>query len=222
MEDHPATLAGLAACFAAEADFEVCGQTNSWREALELVRAQRPDAILLDLQLTDGTGWTLLETLAATGECPPTLVFSVFQEKIHAERLLRSGARGYLPKETPLAEVVAALRKMLAGYLAVSDHIATQLLGQVLRQTDAAQEAREFEVLSNRELQVLQMLSQGLHNKEIARRLGLSAKTVGTYKARLMEKLGVSTAPELQRLAHERLTAGQSAPAPHPGTPQAS
>ena len=77
MEDHPATLAGLAACFAAEADFEVCGQTNSWREALELVRAQRPDAILLDLQLTDGTGWTECYTqggtltckLSATGVC---------------------------------------------------------------------------------------------------------------------------------------------------------
>ena len=208
VEDHPATRAGLAACFAVEPDFEVCGETASWKEALALVRALRPDALLLDLQLPDGTGWGLIETLAASGELPPTLVFSVFPEAAHAGRLLRAGARGYLPKDTPLERVVAAVRKILAGHLVVSDRVATQLLGQALGQGAASaadQEARELQALSDRELQVLQMLSQGLINKDIATRLGLSAKTVGTYKARLMEKLGVSTTPELQRLAAQRL-----------------
>ena len=214
VEDHPATRAGLAACFAAEADFEVCGQTDSRHEALALVRALRPDALLLDLQLTDGTGWSLIETLAAEGQLPPTLVFSVLQEEPHAERLLRAGARGYLPKDTPLARVVPALRKMLSGHLVVSDRVATRLLGQAVGHAAAGQEARELQLLSDRELQVLQMLSQGLHNKEIAQRLGLSSKTVGTYKARLMEKLGVCTAPELQRLALQRLTNSDLAPGP--------
>jgi DNA-binding NarL/FixJ family response regulator len=109
-----------------------------------------------------------------------------------------------------LAHVVASVRKILAGHLVVSDRVATQLLGQALGHTAAAREAREFQMLSDRELQVLQMLSQGLHNKDIAQRLGLSSKTVGTYKARLMEKLGVSTAPELQRLAQQQLTNGDS------------
>ena len=91
VEDHPATRAGLVACFAAEEDFEVCGQTDSRQEALALVRALRPDALLLDLQLRDGTGWSLIETLTEAGELPPTLVFSVFHEEFHAERLLRAG-----------------------------------------------------------------------------------------------------------------------------------
>lgn len=214
VEDHPATRAGLAACLTAEPDMEVCGQTDSRQQALVLTRELRPDALILDLQLRDGTGWTVLETLAATHELPPTLVFSIFDEVIHAERLLRAGARGYLAKDTPLERVPAAVRKILAGHLAVSHRMATRMLEQALRQTlnePEEQESRELQVLSDRELQVLQMFSQGLGNKEIATQLNLSAKTVGTYKARLIEKLGISTAPELQQVALRMFTNLESA-----------
>jgi DNA-binding NarL/FixJ family response regulator len=208
VEDHPSTRAGLAATIATHPDLSVCAQTDSWHEALTRIRELHPDAVILDLQLKDGTGWSLLNTLSASGELPPTLVFSIFQEEAHAQRLLRAGARGYLSKDTPMEKVVVALRKILAGHLAVSDAIATQLISQAVGQDNKSpteQETRELQVLSDRELQVLQMFSQDLGNKEIAARLNLSAKTVGTYKARLMEKLGVNTSPELQQIARQML-----------------
>lgn len=214
VEDHPATRAGLAGCINAEPDMTVCGQAASRAEALELARALRPDAIILDLQLPDGSGWGLLEALRTAGELPPTLVFSVFDEALHAERLLRAGARGYLGKGTPLERIPPALRRMLAGRLVLSDTITTQLVEQALRSTGdsaASKEAKELQELSDRELQVLHMFSQGLGNKDIAGKMMLSAKTVGTYKARLMVKLGVSTAPELQEVARKMIASREAA-----------
>ena len=101
VEDHPATRAGLVACLEAQPDLAVCGRADSWREAMVLTRELHPDLLLLDLHLKDGSGWTLIEALAAAGELPPTLVFSAFDEEIHAERLLRAGARGYWGAKPP-------------------------------------------------------------------------------------------------------------------------
>ena len=97
-------------------------------------------------------------------------------------------------KDEPIATVLAAIRKILAGHLAVSDATTSRLLQPG---STSATEARSMQILSDRELQVCEMLSQGLANKDIAARLGISPKTIGTYKARLMEKLGVRTTPEL-------------------------
>jgi DNA-binding NarL/FixJ family response regulator len=208
VEDHPATRAGLVACLEAQPDLAVCGQTDSWREAMVLTRELHPDLLLLDLQLKDGSGWTLIKDLAAAGELPPTLVFSAFDEELHAERLLRAGARGYVTKDAPLERVVEAVRKVLAGYRVAGDGVITRLLDRALgNQVEAAadQEARELLTIADRELQVLQMIADGLGNREVAARLNLNPNTVGTYKARLMQKLGVRTTPELQILALARL-----------------
>ena len=208
VEDHPATRAGLAACLASQPDFEVCGQTDSWREASQLIRATAPDLVLLDLQLKDGHGWSLLYELAGAAPMPKILVYSVFDEDLHAARLLRAGAAGYLTKEAPLEEVIRAARRILAGQLVVSEAMTTLLIRQAVglpRDFQEAERAREAKELSDRELQVFEMISRGLLNKEIASLLGIGAKTVGGYKARLMRKLGVSTVPELIRTARAQL-----------------
>lgn len=208
VEDHPATRAGLAGCMGAQPDFAVCGQTDSWREALRIIRAVPPDLVLLDLQLKDGHGWSLLYELAGAQPSPKILVYSVFDENLHAARLLRAGASGYLTKEAPLEAVVHAARKILAGHLVVSEAMTTSLIRQAVgfpedhHQAELAREAKE---LSDRELQVFEMISRGLLNKEIASLLGIGPKTVGGYKARLMRKLGVSNVPELIRAAKEQL-----------------
>ena len=129
------------------------------------------------------------------------LVLSVCDEEIYAARLIKSGAMGYLMKDEPIQRVLEAMRKVLAGHIAVSDSIATSLI-----QTSTLRSGQTSEMggLSNRELQVFELLKQRLTNKEIASRLNISQKTVGTYKARLMEKFGARTTLEL--LEHLAIT----------------
>ena len=199
VDDHPLTRKGLCEAINATEDLCTCGEAEGCREALRKIRDLQPDLLVLDLNLKDGNGWTLLEQLKAENLLPLTLVLSVCDEDLYAPRLLRSGARGYLMKDEPIARMLAAMRKILAGHIAVSDSLASTLIrnatGGVNPETASASDS--IGQLSDRELQVYEMLSQGLGNKAIAERLGISQKTIGTYKARLMEKLGIRTTPEL-------------------------
>jgi len=137
----------------------------------------------------------LLEQLQARGELRPILVLSVCDEQIYAPRLLKAGARGYLVKDTPIASVLAAMRKILSGQIALSETMTSLMLEGVANPQEA--DSSSMEQFSTRELQVYAMLGRGLGNKVIADNLGVSHKTIGTYKARLMEKLGLRTTPEL-------------------------
>ncbi len=208
VEDHPATRASLVNCLQNQPGWEICGQTDSWRDALAMIQIARPDLVLLDLQLTDGHGWALLYEVAGKPQAPRVLVYSVFDENLHAARLLRAGAAGYLTKEAPLEEVVAAVHKVLAGHLVASESMTSQFIRQAVgRETETPEERlkRESEELSDRELQVFELISRGLTNKQIAGLLDIGATTIGSYKTRLMRKLGVSNQLDLVRAARERL-----------------
>ena len=192
VDDHPLIRKGLCDAINAEDDLQVGGEASGCREALDLLRGERPDVLVLDLNLQDGDGWTLLQQLKADGLLPPTLILSVCDEEVYAHRLLQVGARGYLMKDEPIANVLGAIRKILAGYLAFSDTMASRLL-----QSSAKPTGNSLDDLSDRELQVCELLCQGLSNIQIGERMGVSRKTNGTYKARLMEKLGVRTTHDL-------------------------
>jgi DNA-binding NarL/FixJ family response regulator len=200
VDDHPLMRGGLCQAIAATADLEVCGEADGWHEALEKTRAAAPDLIVLDLNLKDGSGWTLLEQLQARGGLRPVLVLSVCDEQVYAQRLLKAGARGYLMKDTPIESVLAAIRKVLTGQLALSETMTALVLENV---ANPGPPPTAMEQLSTREMQVYAMLGRGLSNKTIADNLGVSPKTIGTYKARLMEKLGYRTTPELMLHARE-------------------
>ena len=202
VDDHPLVRSGLCQAIAATADLEVCGEADGWHEALETMQDIKPDLIVLDLNLKDGSGWALLEHLQACGELRPVLVLSVCDEQVYAQRLLKAGARGYLMKDTPIESVLAAIRKVLSGQLALSETMTSVVLENA---ASPGAPASSMEQLSTRELQVYEMLGRGLSTKTIAEGLGVSHKTVGTYKARLMEKLGFRTTPELMLHARELL-----------------
>ncbi len=198
VDDHPTTRKGLCDAIAEEPDLRICGEADSWHSARKQVPVLKPSLMVLDLNLKDGNGWTLLTELKAAQCLPPTLVLSVCDEEIYAQRLLQAGARGYLMKEEPIATILAALRRIAAGHVVVSDRMTTRILLEssgVL--SPEARLKQELNSLSDRELQVFEMIGRGLGNKEIAQSLGIGAKTIGTYKARLMEKLGASTTPGL-------------------------
>ena len=156
--------------------------------------------LVLDLNLPDGNGWTLLEQLHSLHALPPTLVLSVCDEEVYARRILRAGAMGYLMKEEPIERVLNAIRQIHAGHLVASAAITSRLMADALNisaDPDERETLQGAKQLSDRELQLFALLGEGLRNKEAAARLGLSEKTVATYKVRLMEKLGVRTTPEL-------------------------
>lgn len=197
VDDHPLTRKGLCDAINAEPDLQVSGEATGWREAFALIGKQRPDIVVLDLNLKDGNGWDLLKQMETDPTAPPVLVLSVCDEEVYATRLLRAGAKGYLMKDTPIRRVLESVRKVLDGHMAVSDTMASRLIQAAATGSVVRAPAKETSGLSDRELQVHELLRLGLGNSVIAERLGLSQKTVGTYKTRIMEKLGVRTTPAL-------------------------
>jgi DNA-binding NarL/FixJ family response regulator len=197
VDDHPLIRKGLCDAIHAEPDLCVSGEAGGDQEALRALCSAKPDVLVLDLNLKDGSGWDLLQHLQSKKILPPTLVLSVCDEEVYAQRLLDSGASGYLMKDEPIDQVLKAIRKILAGHLAFSDAMTSKLL-----KSDTPQPAPPLAELSDRELQVYEMLRQSLSNKNIGERLGISPKTIGTYKARLMEKLGVRNTHELFNQTH--------------------
>ena len=200
-DDHPDLRTSLRSAIEAQPDMQVTGEATSCEGTIARVKETPPDVLVLDLHLTDGNGWVVLERLATTGQLPPTLVLSACEESVFARRLLAAGARGYLMKEAPLARIVAAIREIHGGLLVASQPVTSQLMAEAVGHRDLAPEDQDgvqcFGPLSARELQICAMLGAGLRSKEIANTLGVSAKTVATYKLRIMQKFGVASTPEL-------------------------
>ena len=201
VEDHPAMREGLRTAIACQPGLRVAGEAATWHAALRLTQELKPDVLVLDLNLPDGNGWSLLEQLRSLQALPPTLVLSVCDEALYARRLLRAGARGYLMKDEPIGSVLQAIREIHAGHMVTSRALSSELMTQALDLApppEGANLSAAAGELSNRELQVLGLIARQLSNKEVATCLGLSDKTVHTYKTRLMTKLGVRTTPELE------------------------
>jgi DNA-binding NarL/FixJ family response regulator len=200
VDDHLALRDGLRNAIAAEPDLTVVGEAGTWREALVQTAALHPDVLVLDLNLPDGNGWTLIEQLRNLQILPATLVLSACDEHVYARRLLRSGAQGYLMKDEPLARIIDGIRLVHQGKFVASSTITNELVQTALAQpndTPQSLDSKGIGALSDRELQIFTLLGQGWRNKEVAERLGVGNKTVATYKARLMLKLGITTTMDL-------------------------
>lgn len=189
VDDHPPIREAVCHEVEEAIDMAVAAEACSPGEASRLVKECDPDVAVIDLCFGEGQGFGLIETLQA--ECPGTevLVFSVYEERIYAERALRAGASGYLMKAASMKELRAALRRVAKGEV----YLSPEMTGRVLRQMQSGQgEEVRFPIddLTSRELRVFRMLGQGLGVEEIAGRLGLARKTVETYRRRAKEKLG--------------------------------
>lgn len=168
------------------------------RELLDHLANTEPDLLVLDLQMTDGNTLDLLERICADHPAMKVLVYTMRSEKVYAQRVLALGAAGYLSKESEEAEVVRAIRRVLQGKEYVSESAEVLLMD---RTGGDASGADPFEVLSDREIGVMEDLLSGMGVKDISIRLGVQPTTVATYKARLFDKLGVTNVLDLQRLA---------------------
>lgn len=200
VDDHPVVRQGLAAFINGEDDFLVCGDAEDAESAVRLINKLDPEIIIVDLSLR-GTGGIELTAVIKGRFNIPVLLLSMHDENIYAERAIRAGARGYIMKSESMEKVVGALREILAGKIYLSDEMKERLLGKLL----TASEAREssLDSLTNREMDVFQLIGRGYSNRHIAKELSLSVKTVETYRSRIIEKLKLKNSGELSRFAVE-------------------
>jgi DNA-binding NarL/FixJ family response regulator len=202
VEDYPLLRDGLKQLINSQPDLACVGVAGAISDGKRLVEESKPDLIILDLRLKAGDALDFIKTLRA--ECPEVkvLVLSQYDELIFAERALRAGASGYIMKENTTDEVLRALRKVLAGELYFSERVAAAVVRRVLREKTIAS-SNGIERLSDREMQVFQLLSAAYTAREIAEQIHLSRKTVETHCEKIKHKLSLQTAAELKRFARQ-------------------
>jgi DNA-binding NarL/FixJ family response regulator len=196
VDDHPIMVQGLTQLINEQADMEVCGAAPDTARAMQLAGSLNPDLVIVDISLQGADGIHLLKDLKARHPGLLTMVLSLHEESLYAERALRAGARGYVMKQAPPVSVMTAIRRVLAGEMCVSDKIAHRILEQAMT-PHGALAASPVETLSDRELEVFRLIGRGRSTKEIADELHLSIKTVESYRAHIKDKLQIATAAEL-------------------------
>ena len=196
-DDHAAIRRGVKDILADEADMEIGAEASTAQELLDLVRKQPWDAVVLDISLPGRSGLEVLGELKQERPSLPVLVHTMHSEDQFAVRALRAGAAGYLTKDSPPAELVKALRKIVAGGKYVGQSLAEKLAVNV----DANMDRAPHEALSDREFQVLRLLASGKTVSEIADELSLSVKTISTYRSRILDKMKMKNNAELMRYA---------------------
>jgi DNA-binding NarL/FixJ family response regulator len=201
VDDHPIVRKGFTELISREPDLEVCGEAGDGPEALERYRETSPDVIILDLSLGTGHGLDVIEQIRAENERVKMLVSSAHDESLFAERVLRAGAAGYLDKREALENIVYAVRQVLRGEIYLSARMANRFLHGAVPAESLEQDP--LKTLSNREMEVFEMIGGGLSTQQIASRLQLSPKTVETHRDRIKTKLNVKNTNELVRLAFQ-------------------
>ena len=200
VDDHPLVREGLVNLINQQADLQICGEAGNEPQALELIRTVQPQVAIVDILLESGSGIELIKSIKALFPAVTVLVLSMHDESLYAERALRAGARGYVMKREAAKKVIEAIRCVLAGQLYVSDKIAA-LMAEKFVEGQPAATASPIEQLSNRELEVFQLLGLGHNTRQISDHLHVGFKTVQAYSARIKEKLKLANATELLREA---------------------
>ncbi|HXR52740.1 MAG TPA: response regulator transcription factor [Steroidobacteraceae bacterium] len=195
VDDHPVVRQGIRLMIEAEPDLTICGEAQTEQQARKLVRELKPDALVVDLSLTEGDGFNVVRDVHAHFPGIRILVLSMHDEAIYAERLLAEGASGYIMKQAATDQLITALRTVLRGERFVSDSLKRSL--EARRAADGAPSSR----LSARELQVISLIGRGLGTREIADNLSLSVKTVETHRLTIKRKLALDTNAQLVQYA---------------------
>lgn len=200
VDDHPIFRMGMAELLNQEEDFTVCGLAGDIGGARKIIQEYQPDLAIVDITLAGDNGLDLVKEL--TGQKNPVriLVLSMHDEQVWAERAIRAGARGFIMKKEASENVISALRNIRTGKIHVSTRIMERLLDRLQLKTDTPS-SRTVDQLTDRELEVFRLIGAGLSTREIAVQMKLGIKTIGTYRDRVKQKLGLKTAAELIRRA---------------------
>jgi len=196
VDDHPIVRKGIADLVGQKPDFLVCGDADRVEDALPAIDQLKPDLVIVDLSLKGAGGLELLKDLKIRHPEIPALVLSMHDETLFAERALRAGARGYVMKQEAVNELEHAIRRVLSGKIYLSQAMSDRLLHMV-SQGEKVRDRSPMERLSDRELEVFEMIGRGLPMREIAKELHLSVKTIETHRAHIKEKLSITSAVQL-------------------------
>lgn len=203
VDDHALVREGLVRILQTQPDLAVCGEAGDVAGALEVIDRRQPDLVLLDLALEGKGGLALLEELRRRELDLPVLVLSMHDERLYGERVLRAGARGYLMKHEPAEKVIEGIRIVLRGEFCFSPDLQQHLMRQISQGAPGAGAAADGGVgrLTNRELQVLELIGRGHSTRTIATQLNLSPKTVEAHRVRIRNRLQLPDAAALLHFA---------------------
>ena len=199
-DDHPVVLAGMKALIEASPDIEVAGESNNGHVALQILQAKSPDVAIIDISMPEMGGITLANRIAQHHAAIKILVLTAQEDRAYVQQLLSAGARGYVLKRSAADELIRAIRTVHAGGVYIDPAIADK----VMAPKSAIEPVPQTIALSDREEEVLRLAAQGWTNREAAEKLGISVKTVETYKARAAEKLALRTRAEIVRYGKSR------------------
>jgi DNA-binding NarL/FixJ family response regulator len=197
VDDHPIIRQGLKELIDQESDLQVCGEADNVMDAVRMIKTLSPDVAILDISLNkDMSGLDLLKELKTKHPSLLTLVLSMHDETVFAERVLKAGARGYVMKEEATEKVLVAIRRILGGTVYLSDHVSGKILSKITG-TKPENTISGIDCLSDRELEVFELIGTGLGTREIADKLFLSVKTIEAHRMHIREKLKLKNSTEL-------------------------
>ena len=196
VDDHPLVREWLANLINEQPDLRVCGEASNAPQAFQKIGVEKPDIVIVDISLEGGSGIELIKNIKAAHPGVAMIVLSMHDESLYAERALRAGARGYIMKREATKKILLAIRTVLGGKLYISDKISDAMAEKFVEGRPTAT-ASPVEQLSDRELEVFQLLGRGFSTRQIADHLRVGFKTVQTYSARLKEKLKLDNATQL-------------------------
>ncbi len=200
VDDHPIFCLGMTELINTESDLFVCGSVETIKEAKEAITNLSPDLAIIDISLKDGSGINLVEDIKKNHPKLPSLVVSMYDESLYAERAFLAGARGYIMKQEAITSVVSAIRYVLSGSIYASDQVKEKVFKRLTSHIEL-EEQSPLDILTNRELEVFRLIGKGLSSKEISNQLHLSIKTIGTYRENIKEKLNIKHFTELVKVA---------------------
>jgi DNA-binding NarL/FixJ family response regulator len=202
VDDHPIVRQGLTQLINEEPDLAVCGEADDLEGGLLALETLQPDVVLVDISLGGANGIDLIKRIRAGGSPAPVLVVSMHDESIYAERALRAGARGYIMKDQATSRVLTAIRRLLEGEIYLSERMVSRILHKLV-DGPSGLGASPLDRLSDRELEVFQLIGPGRSTRQIAERLQVSVKTIETYRAHIKEKLRLTSAAEVFQRASQ-------------------
>jgi len=200
VDDHPMVRERLAEIINREPDLVVCAEAEDRHEAIEKIKARQPHLVIIDITLKNSDGVELIKDLHSRWPALLTLVVSMHDESLYAERVLRAGAHGYITKQEATRNILRAIRRVLAGQIFLNETIASRIIGRLTSPRNE-KDRGPIESLADRELQVFELTGRGLNTRQIAERLHIGVKTVETYRHRIREKLHLRDPADLLRSA---------------------
>lgn len=201
VDDHPLMNEGLRQVIACEPGLAICGVAGTVQEALALVESSKPDLLITDLSLPGRNGLELIKDLGAIHPELPILVLSLHDELLYAERVLRAGGRGYVMKNAPAAQLIEAIHCVLGGNVFSSPNVTRHLLQALVPGKNHAKQNFPLESLTDREMEVFELIGKAQSSQAIATQLGISPRTVDVHRAHIREKLGLEDGNALTRHA---------------------